>query len=361
MVSIDTGTRIETRDHPDSPKRAFEEMSGLAASPSQSSASGSPIFFGICDGGHAARIGIWDSGTGKRLKTLRLPDETLLENIDWEAMAIGTCGNIANMDADANENGEATCLYIGDFGDNIARESGGKRTQRNHNIHPYRILKIIEPVWSDYEDNGFISESDISVLPYQYDQPTINPFRGPYSDCEAMFIDHVAWGDASEQPGDIYLITKWGSKNKWGSKSGRTRLYKIPVSAWNLSISPSSIITSDSYYKAQAVGTYTLDSHLANLEYVTSASMSFDGTVIALGDYKETSLYMRCPGETVTKTLASTDSFFCLRYKNPSTGQGEAMTWMPGDRQTLNIPEGKKKRMGFANYDYDISNTTFVC
>jgi len=354
LVSTDTSVQITSRDNENALRGAWRELSGLAASPTQKRRSTSaPVFYAIADGGKGASFGIWDSLTGIRLRTLRLPNKIIFNNTDWEAMAIGPCGS---------SNDSQTCVYIADVGDNFARTSGGDKTHRDHTIEPYRILKIKEPVLANTKDMDLIPETDIEVLPFRYDQETVPPFEGPYHDCEAMFIDQVGSG-RREKAGDLYLVTKW-SNNK---ALDRTRLYRIPVDAWSLSLS--SLETQrnenpydvDQYYTAKTVGTYSKRSQLAKFDWVTSASMSFDGTVIALGNTVETYLYLRCPGASVAETLARGNTKYCLRYKNPSQGQGEAFTWMPGDQQSLNIPEGRNKPMGYANYDYDIDRTTQIC
>jgi hypothetical protein len=171
-------------DDPNGPD--FREVSGLAFSPSQRY-NGKPIFFAISDGGGDARIGMFDSETGRRLRTLRV-DQSFFRNGDWESMSIGSCGRTGVDD---------TCLYIMDAGDNGARQNNGNRGRGD-----YKILKIKEPKLNDYNDNDMISKSRMSRLDYDY-RHSSSPTN--YADCEAMFLDHKGWGDDEEIGGESYL------------------------------------------------------------------------------------------------------------------------------------------------------------
>jgi hypothetical protein len=180
-TSVDTLLKSYDPNGPD-----FGEVSGLAFSPSQRS-NGKPIFFAISDGGGDARIGMFDSQTGDRLRTLKI-DRSFFRNVDWESVAIGSCGKSGVDD---------TCLYIMDAGDNRARETNGKQGRGD-----YRILKIKEPKLDDYNDNDMISKSRMSRLDYDY-RHSSSPTN--YADCEAMFLDHKGWGDDEDIGGEFYL------------------------------------------------------------------------------------------------------------------------------------------------------------
>jgi hypothetical protein len=183
IQSRSDGTRLKS-DDPNGPD--FKEISGLAFSPSQRY-NGEPIFFSISDGGGDARIGMFDSTTGRRLRTLRV-DKSFFRNGDWESASIGSCGRTGVDD---------TCLYIMDAGDNGARQSNGSRGRGD-----YRILKIKEPKLDDYNDNDMISKSRMSRLDYDY-RHSSSPTN--YADCEAMFLDHKGWGDDEDIGGEFYL------------------------------------------------------------------------------------------------------------------------------------------------------------
>lgn len=174
-----SNTRLRSHD-PNGPD--FREVSGLAISPTQTH-DGHPIFFAISDGGGDARIGIFDSETGKRLKTLRV-DKGFFRNGDWESMTIGSCGKSGEGD---------NCLYIMDAGDNEARKNNGHRGRGD-----YRILKIREPRWTDYNDNDNISKSRMSRMDFDY-RHSSSPTN--HADCEAMFVDHKGWGSGESKGG----------------------------------------------------------------------------------------------------------------------------------------------------------------
>lgn len=175
--STDKSLQLEIID-PNGPP--FHEISGLGFSLRYKGPSGKPLLYAVNDGGGRRRMGIFDSGTGKRLKTLRLP-RTVGVNLDYEAMSVGSCGI---------ENG--TCIYIGDIGDNTARNTGGNRTRNaRFNRHAYPIYKIQEPHPSTFKDNDILPASSVTTLRFNYFHPS-SPTR--YSDCEAMFLDHKGWG-----------------------------------------------------------------------------------------------------------------------------------------------------------------------
>lgn len=164
----------------------FQEVSGLAFSPTQRYRN-RPIFFAVSDGGGGQRIGIFDSGDGRRLLTLRV-DSSFFSNQDWESLTIGSCGK-AGVDQ--------TCLYIMDAGDNLARSTGG-----NNGRNSYHILKIREPVLGEYGDNDRIPLSRMSRLTFYYDHSS-SPTR--HADCEAMFLDHKGWGEGEAIGGKFAL------------------------------------------------------------------------------------------------------------------------------------------------------------
>ena len=181
--------RIQSAD----PVKIFNEISGLAMSPKIQAPSGKRVVYGLNDGGGGNRLGVFDSGTGKRLLTFQIPT-SIFTNIDWETMTIGSCGSTGE---------DSTCIYIGDVGDNRARVSAGTNSRRSAST-AYRILKIKEPNYKNFPDNYMLPLTRLSVLRYNY-LDSSSPTK--YSDCEAMFIDHTGWGGAK---GDLYVVTKWG-------------------------------------------------------------------------------------------------------------------------------------------------------
>ena len=289
--STTRNARLQSYD----PVKSFTEISGLALSPTQNTASNNPVLYGISDGGGGERLGMFDSWTGQRLLTLQIPG-SIITNRDWESMAIGSCGTTG-----VNE----TCIYIADAGDNTARNNNGRRTGRGSST-PYRILKIREPLLADFNDNDVIPMSYLSLLTFNYldaSSPT------DFADCEAMFIDHVGWG-AGSRVGDIYLVTKW-DENK---RAANNRLFKIPASVWPTVMDGSSTPS----YSVKAVGSFNDRNGALQQQTWTGADATYDGTLIALGTMEGNFLFLRCPGATVAEALAAPGGATrsCLRVES---------------------------------------------
>ena len=74
------------------------------------------------------------------------------------------------------------CLYIGDIGDNGAKNSGGSSGNRaNHDIY-----KIVEPVLSEFTAGSVFNVPTSWVQRLEYKYP---PVPTSYCDIEAMFVD----------------------------------------------------------------------------------------------------------------------------------------------------------------------------
>ncbi|KAL3929138.1 MAG: hypothetical protein SGBAC_012342, partial [Bacillariaceae sp.] len=340
--------RLDTRG----PLDRYGEISGLAFSPKQRAPSGEPLIYAFSDGGSGQRIGMWDPGNGVRLRTLQISNTTG-HNWDWEAMTIGSCGNAAGQQQD-------TCLYIADTGDNTARVSRGRRTNRAH-FSPY-ILKIKEPQLEDYADTDFIPDDQISVLTIDYLHPT-SPTM--YADVEAIFIDHKGWGQGGKI-GDFYFVTKFERGRQ--AYYQYTRLFKIPPSAWPQ-------FGAKGHYSPFTVGHYEwkgIPNADGRWTQVTGGQlmgntwrggeMSFDGTLIGLATTRNSTLFMRCPGTSVADALAAPNATttYCRLWDSP-TGytQVETFAFTPGGGRSLIIPEGHRPRLGWTAFDY--SDNQFVC
>ena len=331
-------------------KQDFVEVSGLGFSPTLVGPSGKPLIYAVNDSGGGRRFGIFDSGTGVRIKSLRLPRSSPFA-LDYESITVGSCG----VDGES-----LTCIYIADVGDNTARDTGGARSGRNRTAYP--IYKIREPNPSDFEDNGVLPDSYVSRLNFNYFHPT-SPTR--YADCESAFLDHVGWGGGSV--GDLYLITKW---DDYGSRpypaNTKVRLFKIPADAWMLAKDDANYT-----YLPEAVGSYS-DGRASNalMGYMwTRAEMTFDGTVIALGDYYDQYLYLRCPGMSVADALAVKGTAFCetwpIKYWD---SQFETIAWAPDGLSTLEISEcywsscGSNPPMVWTTMTYEFDpNNSVIC
>jgi len=371
VCPMSAGSSADTQVDGFDPVRRYTEISGIGLSPTQKApGTGHPIMYVINDGsddvtGDAARIGVYDSVTGKRLWTLRVPiTADITASYDLEALSVGSCGqpfaitvNGAPWEADSSNN-DNTCIYLADVGDNPARHFLGRKSGRKEK-NPYRIIKLREPRIETLplnQDNATIPV--LSILPFDYEHPTSIT---KYADCEALLIDHTGWGDGSSI-GDLYLVTKWNYEN-----ASFTRLYQIPTSAW---INPASAYTTSGdfgvilpLYSPPVVGTYnlpenenvdipdTMTSDVLRTSW-TGADSTRDGTVIALSDYIGTRLFLRCPGATIAEALTG-NSRMCNRFYHPSPGQVESTAWSADGTKLLEIPEGPKPLMGWTSLSYN--------
>jgi hypothetical protein len=369
--------------------RRYTEISGLAISPTVTvPATGNPIMYVINDGHEdrtgEGRIGIYDSGVGQRLVTLVISNTTTqgtpTTHFDWEALAIGTCGGGESSFSSSSSSqqqqdifdpssstrsdpyspvgeDDRTCLYIADIGDNVARNTEGKRSDRTQNT-PYRILKLLEPslellLGTDYRNSNEVPNSKtapevvlpathwLGMLDFNYlhaSSPT------EVADSEAFFLDPVGWGKGGA-PGDLYVVTKWNDDTL-----ENTRLFQIPVSAWS----------QPSPYSPMAVGDYDTASRgeLLRLTW-TGADMSRPGTLVALSTEEQTILFLRCPGATVAEALTNhNDARACHKWWHPSNGQVETVAWTPDGNRVLDIPEGARPKMGWTTMNYSTPTLT---
>eukprot|EP00526_Cylindrotheca_closterium_P008801 CAMPEP_0113619924 /NCGR_PEP_ID=MMETSP0017_2-20120614/10135_1 /TAXON_ID=2856 /ORGANISM="Cylindrotheca closterium" /LENGTH=500 /DNA_ID=CAMNT_0000529543 /DNA_START=41 /DNA_END=1543 /DNA_ORIENTATION=- /assembly_acc=CAM_ASM_000147 len=314
---VDVSTRLEINDP--FTNDDWNEVSGIAVSPTQRGPSGAPVFFGHNDGpSNLKTFAAWDSGTGKRLKTMNLQSNSHLPlfHQDWEDMTIGKCGPNTNE----------SCIYLADTGDNQAQISGSN-SQRGG--RPYTIYKIKEPRLNEIPDNVVLRAEDyVSVLQFDYRHGS-SPTR--YANCEAIFADHKGWGG---EVGDIYLVTKWNTDRS----RALNRLFKIPASAWGG-------FGHVRGYQPFAVGEYRGNSRGSFYHYEwTGADMSRDGTLIALTWTDETHIFQRCPGEAVGDAVARQNVGSCVQYRNPLEGanpgnQYEAVSFAPDGNRMFNLAE----------------------
>lgn len=344
VSSIDFSATLEINDP--GVARAWNELSGLAASPNQLAPSGAPIMWGHNDGRDQGNFGTnfaaWDPMTGERLMTFMLTfDETSdppIVNQDWEDMSIGSCGNTyAKNDM---------CLYFGDVGDNRASQTLNDSTRPFG--RPYRLYKVKEPILEEYtmraSKNVAYPTSMVTALEMDYNHPS-SPARTANS--EGIFIDHTGWG-AGGAIGDIYIVTK---SRDFG------RLYKVPASAW-----PSGD-QKVAFYSPFVVGTNYEDGEFKQFLW-TSAEMSWDGTKIIMGTVFRNYLFMRCPGQSVEEAIVGQDA--CTIWENPeeaadNRNQFEAVAWYPDGNTVLNIAETLTKDPKIVRVSLDYSDPVQHC
>jgi len=375
-TSSSRSTRLRGYD----PVRRFTEISGLVFSDQKYN--DNPLLYVITYGLNnnteladvsGGRIGVYRSASGRRLLTLILGNATT-PNWDWESMTYGSCGaspnyTIANADKERPYPLSGNCLYVADVGDNVAIDTKGKRSDRflpDRNFYlPYRIIKIKEPNYTFFGDaletldNITVPDQDVSILPYTYyheSSPT------DYADCEAIFIDHTGWGHDGNV-GDIYLVTKWAKQHVYN-----TRLFKIPVGAWTTRnetalVESNSPLTIHDTIAPEVVSQYNREDTFFQIQW-TGSDMRRDGTVIALSNPKNTSMILRCPGESVAEAMflnagdTSLDGKICGTFHNPAQGQNEASAFTPGMSRFLQIPEGPRPRMGWSHLVFNNPKST---
>lgn len=90
----------------------------------------------------------------------------------------------------------------------------------------------------------------------------------------------------------------------------------------------------------------------------TRAGMSFDGTVIAVGDTERAHLFLRCPGQNITDAL---NSDACYSWSSPSRGQVETFAWTPDGMANFQVPEGDSPAIGFTSMNYEVTRAGLVC
>ena len=309
--------------------RRTAELSGVSFSLALSTPdTGDPIFYAMGDGGTGPLLGIWNGRTGQLLRQLRVGSG--ITNIDWESMALGSCGTFpASQDS---------CLYIADFGDNKARGSNGKISKRGG---IYRILKLPEPrleIYTNHNDEVPV----LQTLYYDYSHPS-SPT--PNADAEAMFLDHTGWGDDERYPtapGDLYILTKWDTSDSliWN------RLFRIPADVWggynseSTRYAPEALESINSMYSTSKTPPSVMGYRW------TRADMSPDGTVIALGaDEITTLMFLRCPGASIAEVFLSEDYDYqmetaCGSFDLTTEGSVESLGFGTDGTAILQFAEG---------------------
>jgi hypothetical protein len=251
------------------------ESSGAAMSVTQSG-----IWFTINDSGHEPILFAVDTLGAERGRWL-VNDA---KNNDWEAVAIGSCGDSGSAGRDGA--GPMRCVYIGDVGDNDA------------NRRTVSIYRVREPEIADSAKTGSLNAER---LRFRYDD-------GP-RDVESMYVG---------ANGTIYLITKRASSN-WAGKLQPARTYVLPASAWPRSGSG-----------ANDTVTATFDQLLpivpgsAPLRTITDAAAAPDGRHVAVRTYGE--VYLFKSTEATGRILSTVRPSVCTLVPLDEW-QGEGITW----------------------------------
>lgn len=259
----------------------LRENSGAAMSHTQPG-----IIFTINDSGHEAELFALDtSGVDRGAWALSGAD-----NVDWEAVAVGPCGESATAQ------GAASCVYIGDVGDNDAQ-------YRSRDIY-----RVPEPVAGSRQFSGTVTPERL-VFRFQ---------DGP-RDVEAMYVGPT---------GTIYLITKRPLRGT-NRQLRPARVYAIPLGAWENRDRAATATFSDSI----AVVPGAIAGGL-----ITDAAISPDARFVAVRTYGQVYTFAADPATgrirgDVAPTLCNVAP---LRER-----QGEGVTWYGRSEKLVLTSEGR--------------------
>ncbi len=245
------------------------------------------VLFSINDSGNDALLFAFDT-TGANRGVWRVLGAT---NVDWESAAVAPC---------APATPTASCVYIGDTGDNNSR-------------HPYRaIYRVREPVASGGRDTVRAER-----LRYVYEDGA--------HDVEAMY---VAPG------GDVILITK----RPLAGGGGRLRpalVFSIAASAWR----------AKGLARATLVDSLPIVPGSAPLRLITDAALSPDAKHLAVRTYAQLFVFA-----TVARGLVD--------HRGPPSvcnivplgePQGEGVTWADNRGRFAFTSEGHHAPLMLAN------------
>jgi hypothetical protein len=204
-------------------------------------------------------------------------------NRDWEDMAIGP-GPTAMVDY----------LYLGDTGDNAARDTGVGRS----NITVYRVP---EPAVSRDQAPVMTDLGDVEALTMVYPD-------GPH-DCESLFID--------PETADLYLLTK--------ENDGMSELF---VARAPLAMGVTTTL--------ERVGVLTFGAGATpGGPFATAGDLSPSGDRLLVRTYSAVLLFERPRGAPVADALATTPELLPAA----SEMQGEGIAWAPDGRGYYTISE----------------------
>lgn len=241
--------------------RKLAEASGAAASHANPG-----LFWTIGDSGNPPELLAVDT-TGALRAVIPIDR---VANVDWEAVTVGPCG-------------EATCVYIGDLGDNSERRGG------------VMIHRFGEPTLPAGEGIAVLPPLRATTLRVSYpDRP---------HDVEAMGI---------APDGNLLLITK-------GRRDG-ILVFQIPATAWE-GANPSAVAT--------LAGRLPIEADLGRGTVVTDLAIDREGARVAVKTYRTIYLFERRGDGSL-----SPDHWTACNVLGTEP-QGEGITWLDGWRLLL--------------------------
>jgi hypothetical protein len=270
------------REIPTTTRDELAENSGAAMSRTHGG-----VFFTINDSGNDPVVFAVDT-LGRDRGAWRVPNAP---NDDWEAIAVGTCGSAAAAGA--------SCIYIGDVGDN------GKRRRRNF------IYRLREPA---PQAPGFIGAAVAQRLEFIYPD-------GPHN-VEAMFV---------LPDGTIGLITKDAHKDAQGQPRPAL-VFTLPASAWDggrLNI-------------ATLADSLPIIPGSPGRRVITDAALSPDGRLLAVRTYVDVVVFAFDP--TTGRVQKNPAPAWCDIRRDEQRG-GEGIAWFGTSGELLLTREGRQAPM----------------
>jgi hypothetical protein len=267
------------------------EISGVAVS--SQSVNGQQVVWVVSDSGSKAQVVAFGVKTRERLARLDFSGSLKSGGgNDYEDLALGPCSGDA---------GAPTCIFVGEIGNNAAREAAGQSGRVVSNI--YRIVEPTLPSSIDVK-SPVIRSVAADVISFKFSQSGIVA-----ADCEALMVD---------VNGDIYLTTKWNT-----AQQSLTRVFRIPAGAGvgtTLSLSPLS----------------STNSVLRSTTF-TRGDISKSGKRIVLGSTTKYYVWTRQPSQTIEQALNSAP---CFTTSSASSGQHEAIAFGASSSELWEIAEG---------------------
>ncbi len=244
----------------------LDEVSGVAAS-----RSAEDVLWVHNDSGDLARIFALRTD-GTNLGEYRLTGAT---NVDWEDIAIGP-GPEPGRDY----------IYVGDIGDNDARDTGVGRAT-------VVVYQVPEPAVTRDQAAVTVDLGSVVAIPLVYP-------AGPH-DCEALMVD--------PDSGDLFLLTK--------DNDGMSELYvaRAPLGGATITL--------------ERVGMLLFGPGATpGGPLVTAADLSVDGRALLVRTYSAVLLFLRPAGGSVADALGTTPFSLPAAFEM----QGEGIAWAPDGR-----------------------------
>jgi hypothetical protein len=250
------------------------------------------VFFSINDSGNDALLFALDT-TGADRGVWRVLGSS---NVDWEATAIGSCG--------ARQ--PASCIYIGDTGDNDA-------------IYPSRtIYRVAEPDALPAGNKARLGMVRADALQFRYeDRP---------HDVEAMYVP---------PNGDVVLITKRPLIVRLGHYR-EALVFRLSSSAWGSSTTA----------VATLVDSLPIVPGSAPFRLITDAALSPDAKHLAVRTYSQVYIFAT---DSLTGAINHAVAPSVCDVTTLSEYQGEGVSWVNTAGRLAFTSEGKRAPLHIAN------------